>query len=491
MNWKELLSKFWAENKTATIGIVVAFFTLLYGTFFAGQQNPAPEVVEVAVVATVQAEGLKAPVTRVPTATKPVTTPTKTPTTTPTKPTPTFLPGGTASPTPSLGTATPGATPTQSTETCPPHENKWHAPQDAPCMHHIHGLNPRDPELVALFAKYGFDLNAWLNTNGELWQPAWISSPNEPIDHPDGFVWGLDSNPGCIQEGDVQIDFTKFQCLRYALIRFHDTGDSAHSLVRFHSLTGIFVVCGKVNGVMVDSAATCGVLTGGSSAFDGGELHNKYKQVHCPLPGEPPYTAANPLDLLSGGAYRVHSDDDRKIITWWAFQKPEAAELDLFPHNPNNLFGISYSATALQVLDTVVCGLTGKTIDELKDIERDALAASGQELHPDGAHNIFKITNIILRGGFPPAPSLTYVDQWGHIIQPGEGELCITPSPYCIPVQIFGNYPIAPDGKTYPAWMQRRVDAGVFDCPPADADAPCIILDTGGIKLKPYYLDQP
>lgn len=343
-------------------------------------------------------------------------------------------------------------------------------------MRHIHGIDMRSKEVVDLLAKYGFDVIAWLDKNGDLWQPAWASSPLEFVDHPAGFIWLFDNNENCDQfEGGTQ-DFSKQKCIVYLWERIHDDGGDVHFLNRFHSLSSIRVVCDKdENGKAIITPEACGVVATGMLG-DSGEAHTPYKTAWCQIlmTDAPLLSIDNPPDLLNGGLYRANQTQDGRGLlfqAWW-FQQANQVDKYLYPHDPQAGYALTWISHTWQVFDPTICG---------SDIATMKAEAAKFPISPNGGHNLFQIFNA--RTFYHvPVPFNGYTDRWGHVIIDGS---CTTPSLSCIPLQIVGNYPKGTDGLSAPATLQRRFEDGDCDF------APCITFDTNGVKLMPPWIDAP
>lgn len=375
-------------------------------------------------------------------------------------------------------TPVPTASPTGVAGACPVHENAWHAPQDVPCMHHVHGDNPRDPEIVALFAGYGFDLNAWLDEHGELWQPAWTSSPLEAIDHAAGFSWHLNPNPNCDQFSSQNTDFSDQACIIWSLVRIHDDGGAVHFVSRFHSLSSVRIVCGKnAAGDWTGniSPSNCDVVATGMLG-DSGEAHTPYKNFWCRITDTDAdlLDGDNPPDLKNGGLYRANQNqDDRGMLfqAWW-FQPANAVDKYLYPHDPQAGWAVTWISQTWQVWDQKICDQT------LAEMKTDA---ANLPIGANGGHNLFQFFNerVLFQ---VKVPFEGFTDRWGHIIT---DDSCTTPSLSCIPLYIGPNYPVGDNGLSQPALLQRRFEDG--DC----VFAPCLVYETNGVELLPPWLDVP
>ena len=152
----------------------------------------------------------------------------------------------TLTPKPTTG-ATPTPAPTFPPIACLPHSNAWHAPEDAPCMHHHHGDNPR--LYAEVFDDGGFDLNKWLDDYGELYQTAWLSSPTED---PRGMIWLYQHTDTCqLFNNGGELDIASFGCVTDFLFRVHDVGTADHMVNRFHSYTMIVRACNQLPGELL------------------------------------------------------------------------------------------------------------------------------------------------------------------------------------------------------------------------------------------------
>lgn len=339
-------------------------------------------------------------------------TPTSVPSNTPTQ----TQPGASPSPTQPGATVTPGFTPPPIG--CPPHENKWHAPADEPCKHHHHGDDIT--KLASVFSDGGFDLAAWLDTFGELYQPAWLSSVTEDTL---GFIWLYFHVDGCaLFNNGGELDILSFGCVTDFAIRIHDAGTNIHMVSRFHSVSYIIRGCDQVNGQPGDQ---CGILAGGGLT-DYGILETPYKTAHCPLANDPPG-----FHSLDQPPYRAAQTQDRgDLVQFWSGLHPNAVNAVYYPHDPNALVGLAWSTTdAFQVWDPATgCGL--ETLEAAKAAAEDMPRTSYN-------HSNFSVFTVMVYG-IPASPFQGYTDQWGHIMPPGE---CIEPGPTCIPLTITGNFP--------------------------------------------------
>lgn len=512
MTIKEFLAKFWAEQKAVILGLVVAFLTLLYGSFFAGQQNPPPEVVIQEVAENPALLELAARVrTPTPTAQKPGAT--STPGSTATKPpatatktvvanTPiplTTTPGGAATNTPAP--VTPTSPPVSGV--CPEFDNHWKMPANVPCEHWTRGDNPRRADIVAIFDKYGTpgEYLRWLDDYGEMAQ-TWVSSANEIKSHGHGFKWVFTFDPTCEQFGGGAKDFTNVNCIIYSMDRIHDDGSAKHSVSARHSLAAHRVTCDKgadrlwqPSDLMV---ATCGVVRAGSSQADVDQLQTPYKKVFCNLPGDNPlWTALHIPDVLNGGVYhsmQIQLPSDDPITTGWWFQTPEQVEKVDYPYGPNQMFQTTFISQAWQLFQTYVCqweanpslataagyDLTTMTVLDAIKAETDKWPI---ETAANGAgNNLIQILNLGVQA-FTKVGS-GWTDPNGHIYPMGEPDGgCTEASYFCIPYSVEGNYPLGKEAR-----LARRFPGNnILECD----NAPCIIFPTNGVTLLPPILDVP
>lgn len=328
----------------------------------------------------------------------------------------TTTPEVTASPTLGIVTATPEATATPVAGGCPPHLNAWHAPKDEPCMHHHHGDNPR---LYAdVFDDGGFDLHAWLDAYGELYQPAWLSSPTEDVR---GMIWMYVHTDDCEAGG---LDISGYAgCVTDVLLRLHDVGDAGHMVNRFHSASAIIRSCHQLPGGVYGNL--CGVMAMGMLQ-DYGIFETPYKQAHCPLANDPPG-----FYDLGNFPYRTMQTEDRgDLVQFWNAFRVNAVNKEFYPHEPNALVGTAWSSTdAYQVWDTAAgCGLASLETAKAAAVEMPVTKYD---------HSNFSLWAVLVYG-IPGTPFEGFTDQWGHVMPAGE---CEAVSSTCIPLIITGYFP--------------------------------------------------
>lgn len=409
----------------------------------------------------------------------PCVVPTPTPTPTAGRGTPSPQ-AGTPTQTPAVATIPPTNTPTPTVQLtppvlfCPPHPNVWHAPQDEVCQHHHHGFNPRGnapngQSFASIFSIDGFDLNAYLDANGELFQP-WLTSP---LEDPVGMIWLYIHEPTCIQFANVPGKFEGVDCVTDVLVRIHDPGTSDHFLNRFHSETFIIKGCAKLANDQ-PNFNDCGILVTGDN-HDYGLLEEPYKQKRCFVPGKDPSTVDFGLDQPPYRAQTVSGErpieDLDKILQFWSGQPPQPKNQQYYPDAPNSLIGFGWSSVdAWQLFDRSICGLPF-----------DEMVAAAKEFPPVPGfdHNEFQIWSFTVQA-HPPGPFTGWTKPNGQVWPVGEPEGgCLTASQNCIPLIITANFP---DGEVA---FAHQVDQG--DC----SFSPCIVIPTGGVELifPPY--DMP
>lgn len=496
---QQIISDFYTEHKTAFLGFLTAIIlALVGGGYVAGQQNPAPEAVEMAIAARASATaapGRPATATKKPVASstpKPATATVKPPALTATN---TSVPGSTSTP---GGVATPTMPPMAGM--CPDPVNVWQMPQNLPCEHWTRGDNPFRPDIVALFDKYGKpgEYVRWMNDYGVMYQ-VWVSSSNEIKSHGRGFKWVFTENLNCEQVGGGAKDFSKVACVVYSMDRLHDDGSAKHSIPARHSLTTHRIVCSKnTAGKVVISVATCGVFRGGMSQADSDQLQTPYKTTFCNLPGDNPvWTAAHPPNVGNGGVYhsmQTSLPSGDPVTTGWWFQKPEAIEAPDYPYGPNQMFQTTFISQAWQLFQPYVCEWEAKPslataagYDMSTMTVLDAIKAETDKwplipAEQGGGNNLIQILNLGVQA-FSKTGS-GWNDPDGHIYPMGEPDGgCVTASYFCIPYSVEGNYPLNQEAR-----LARRFPGNdILACD----NAPCIVFPTNGVILLPPILDMP
>lgn len=406
------------------------------------------------------------------------------------QPTPALLvPPIRKTPTPISATATPTKTPivtptafpTPSGEECPVHLNEWHPPQNVPCMRHHHGIDPRSDQVKSIFNIDGYNIETMLlDPYGELWQPLWLSSPQEERE---GFIWALYHNPSCIQ-GEAQnslFDFSEYDCIVDVLVRHHDTGELDHLVKMIHSEVLIVKACDKMPNGQAD-LSKCGVLQAIRNPHYG-RMHASYKKVACDLPGQPQNEFGNPPPLLQANyrTSRTQFSLGEFNVQYWVSVTTDGS-LDQYYVNTFNstITNFAWSAEGWQfwpatsdpkVPDVSFCG-TNKVFSEIQNRLMQQPAIPGVE------HKTFQL--IDLRIVIPEewtTQTVFWMDIYGN---PQPDGTCEEASGYCVPWIKTPNFPGPKVAVNFNAQNLGRCIL-----------IPCFIADDFGVQLVPPWMDVP
>lgn len=411
-------------------------------------------------------------------------TSTLTPTSTPT-PLPTFTStlAPTKTVTPAITMIPPTATPTSPPGgICPPHENKWHAPADVPCWRHHHGIDPRSTQVKQIFNIDGFNIETlMLNPFGELWQPLWLSSPNEERE---GFIWALYSNHDCIQGGpNSTFDFSGHNCIVDVLVRHHDTGMLDHWLKFIHSEAMIIKACKKLSSGLPDFGS-CGILLIPGRNPHYGMAMAAYKKVFCHLPGEPTNANGDSPALLQANyrTSRTQFSGDEFNVQYWVSVTTDGVLDQYYEHNFNaTVTNFAWGAEGWQFWpavpgapktpDVSFCGVN-ESFAEIQDILKH------QPIVPGVEHRIFQL--IDLRVSLPlswGSESTFWMDVFGNPQPPG---VCTQPSGQCVPWWKSPNFPGPKVALNFDA-----INLGLCNL------VPCFVAETNGVPMLPPHEDVP
>ena len=134
---------------------------------------------------------------------------------------------------------------------------------------------------------------------------------------------------------------------------------------------------------------------------------------------------------LNQPPYRANQTADRgDLVQYWNGLHPNAIQAQYYPHDPNALIGVAWNSTdTYQVWDVASgCGLA--SVDAAK-------TAAAKMVHTSYDHSNFNVFEVLVYP-IPGAPFVGFVDQWGHVMPPGE---CESASNTCIPLTITGQFP--------------------------------------------------
>lgn len=301
----------------------------------------------------------------------------------------------------------------------PPHNgdhdvNIWHEPG----FGHHHGHNPENfPELWAIYLA---------QTGQEIGYP-WLSKVTEnvwPFPHGDheGFKFLAETDTNCIQIDPPAEN--QPNCIKSYLVLVHSMGTVHHLYTRIHSNYGVFEVCSL-------DLSECGyVATGG--LVDYGVTHAGYKREICQLPGDPPsypYDTAAGLNRLP---YRAAVDHSEKLptetenIEFWNSSGPGAGNIKNYPHRPNTILGLSWSAVdSWDYMDVSDCDNLELAIAPCPD---GSCALNGTS---------FQVFAIRLQNLPSARPFSGWTDVDGHV-----DPTCTETSPICVPLVITDDVPL-------------------------------------------------
>lgn len=319
----------------------------------------------------------------------------------------------------------------------------WHPPMDG----HHHGADP---------TQFGELWELYREQTGQEIGYAWLSSPFEnifpyPVGNHEGFKFLGESDTGC-----SQMDRTgDYNCIKSYLLLVHSMGTVHHLLTRIHSNYGVFQVCTL-------DLSQCGlVATGGLPDY--GVLHAGYKREICQLAGDPPSYPYDTLAGLNRLPYRAAVDHSLRLptetenIQFWNSQGPGPGQVKNYPHLPNNILGLSWSAVdSWDYMDVSDCDNLEKIVVPCPD---GSCALNGTS---------FQVFTIRLQRLPVARPFSGFTNVDGHL-----DSTCKEASPICVPLIITEG---VPQGD---ALLSRGVRQGKCD------QVPCQEFDDGTQLVAP------